>query len=114
MSEVGGQLKVPSHHHIRSELQNHSYVIIDHPYKHSSDLIMNQDEIIEYFIDEFSNLHAVCESVLVNDDDFEKLELLLGILKEDYFDKINPTASSKGALKEREDQLIIFAKRLNR
>lgn len=55
---------------------------------------MNQDEVIEYFIDEFSNLHAVCESVLMNDDDWEKLELLIGILKEDYFDKIKITTSN--------------------
>ena len=69
-------------------------MIINDPYKLNNDLIMNQDEVIEYFIDEFSNLHAVCESVLMNDDDWEKLELLIGILKEDYFDKIKITTSN--------------------
>jgi len=77
-----------------------------------NDLMMSHEEMVEYFIDEFSNLHAICDSILANDDDWEKLQLLLNILNDDYFQKINPLSHQRGVFKEKEDQLLIFARRL--
>jgi|APSaa5957512535_1039671.scaffolds.fasta_scaffold915177_1 hypothetical protein len=70
--------------------------------------------MLEHFIDEFSNLHAICESVLSNDDDWEKLQLLVNILNDDYFTKLQSFRQQPGVFKERQDQLLIIARRLER
>ena len=70
--------------------------------------------MLEYFIDEFSNLHAICDSALSNDDDWEQLQLLINILNDDFFSKAHSQGQQHRVFKEREDQLLIFAKRLER
>lgn len=36
-----------------------------------------ESKALEYFLDQFSNLFAICHQILENDDDGEKLKVLL-------------------------------------
>ena len=43
-------------------------------------MIQGKIEIIEYFLDQFSNLYAVCQQVVENNDDSLQLQYLANII----------------------------------
>ena len=76
------------------------------------------ESILDYFIDQFSNLHAMCDEIRQNDDDCESLQYLLDFINEDYFLITEEFGKHVYYIREdkqsrnRHQQLMIFARRL--